>query len=65
MGALLILNELKSEFSGTIKFMFQPAEEGSGGAKPMIEAGILEILRSMPSLAVIYGELYLKIPHKL
>ncbi|EDO9167883.1 amidohydrolase, partial [Campylobacter coli] len=42
LGAVLILNELRDEFSGTIKFMFQPAEEGSGGAKPMIEAGILE-----------------------
>ncbi|MEF3269419.1 M20/M25/M40 family metallo-hydrolase, partial [Campylobacter jejuni] len=39
LGAVLILNELRDEFSGTIKFMFQPAEEGSGGAKPMIEAG--------------------------
>ncbi|MCP4720929.1 MAG: amidohydrolase, partial [Desulfobacteraceae bacterium] len=29
-------------FSGNIKFMFQPAEEGPGGAKPMIEAGIME-----------------------
>lgn len=37
-----ILNRLKDRFSGNIKFMFQPAEEGPGGAKPMIEAGILE-----------------------
>ncbi len=42
LGAALILNELKDKFKGTIKLMFQPAEEGSGGAKPMIEAGILE-----------------------
>lgn len=42
IGAALILNELKSEFSGTIKFMFQPAEETHGGAKPMIDEGILE-----------------------
>ena len=37
-----ILVKLKDRFSGNIKFMFQPAEEGPGGAKPMIEAGILE-----------------------
>ena len=37
-----ILARLKDRFSGNIKFMFQPAEEGPGGAKPMIEAGILE-----------------------
>lgn len=36
-----ILNELKDDLSGTIKLMFQPAEEFSGGAKPMIDAGIL------------------------
>ncbi len=42
VGTALILNALKDEFSGVVKFMFQPAEEGVGGAKPMIEAGILE-----------------------
>ncbi len=42
VGAALVLNELKDRFRGTVKLMFQPAEESSGGAKPMIEAGILE-----------------------
>jgi amidohydrolase len=28
-------------FAGTVKFIFQPAEEGPGGAKPMVEAGVL------------------------
>lgn len=42
VGAALILNAMKAEFSGVVKLMFQPAEEGVGGAKPMIEAGILE-----------------------
>ncbi len=37
-----ILAGLKDRLSGNIKFMFQPAEEMIGGAKPMIEAGILE-----------------------
>ncbi len=37
-----ILARLKERFSGNIKFMFQPAEEGPGGAKPMIEAGVME-----------------------
>ena len=37
-----ILARLKDRFSGNIKFMFQPAEEWPGGAKPMIESGILE-----------------------
>ncbi|MBW4527967.1 MAG: amidohydrolase [Phormidium tanganyikae FI6-MK23] len=30
------------DFSGTVKIIFQPAEEGPGGAKPMIEAGVLK-----------------------
>jgi amidohydrolase len=37
-----ILARLKDRLSGNIKFMFQPAEEFPGGAKPMIDAGILE-----------------------
>ena len=37
-----VMNTLKNRFSGTIKFVFQPAEEGPGGAKPMIEAGVME-----------------------
>lgn len=30
------------DFAGVVKFIFQPAEEGPGGAKPMIEAGVLK-----------------------
>lgn len=37
-----ILNNHRNEFSGTVKVVFQPAEEGMGGAEKMIEAGILE-----------------------
>jgi len=29
-------------FAGTVKLIFQPAEEGPGGAKPMVEAGVLK-----------------------
>jgi len=36
------LSEVKSEFSGSIKFMFQPAEEGLGGAERMIAEGVLK-----------------------
>ncbi|AOT71488.1 M20 metallopeptidase family protein [Geosporobacter ferrireducens] len=42
LGAAMILNELKDELKGNIKLVFQPAEENDGGAKPMIEEGILE-----------------------
>ncbi|OFX35876.1 MAG: N-acyl-L-amino acid amidohydrolase [Bacteroidetes bacterium GWA2_32_17] len=41
MGAILILNEIKSELSGKVLFVFQPAEEKlPGGAKQMLEEGI-------------------------
>jgi amidohydrolase len=43
LGALKILNEIKESWEGTIKFIFQPAEERlPGGAKQMIEEGVLE-----------------------
>ena len=38
-----LLMERRGEFAGTVKVLFQPAEEvPPGGAKPMIEAGVLE-----------------------
>jgi amidohydrolase len=37
-----LLNQDKSSLHGRVKMMFQPAEEGRGGAESMIAAGILE-----------------------
>ena len=42
LGAAAVLAGRRDRLAGTIKFMFQPAEEGPGGALPMIEAGILD-----------------------
>jgi len=42
LGAAVSLAPQRSQIAGNIKFIFQPAEEGPGGAKPMIEAGVLE-----------------------
>jgi len=42
MGAAGILKDLEKDLCGTVKFVFQPAEEGPGGAKPMIAAGVME-----------------------
>ncbi len=61
LGAAIILNKLKNEFDGTVKFIFQPSEEKfPGGAKIMIEEGVLEnpkvdaiiALHTMPELEV-------------
>lgn len=37
-----IMAKQRADLHGNIKFVFQPAEESPGGAKPMIEAGVLE-----------------------
>ncbi len=43
LGSVKILHELRHEFEGTVKFIFQPAEElVPGGAFRMIEEGVLE-----------------------
>jgi len=43
LGASKLLNELRNEFEGTIKLIFQPSEERfPGGASMMIKAGVLE-----------------------
>ena len=43
LGAAKILGELRNEFEGTVKFIFQPGEEKlPGGASLMIEQGVLE-----------------------
>lgn len=42
LGAAEILNNMKSELCGNVKIVFQPAEEGVGGALPMIEEGVME-----------------------
>lgn len=42
LGAARILSQLKNEFSGKVKFIFQPGEEGAGGARLMIQDGALD-----------------------
>ena len=44
LGAARLLANHKNELQGTVKFLFQPAEEhgGRGGAKPMIEDGVMK-----------------------
>ncbi len=42
LGAARVVMDRKAEVAGTVCFLFQPAEEGKGGAKAMIEDGVLE-----------------------
>jgi len=56
MGVAEILSEMKSDLKGTVKFIFQPAEEGpprgeEGGASLMVKEGVLD----NPKVDVIFG----------
>ena len=42
LGAAKALSKTKNSLSGTVRFIFQPAEEGGGGARHMIEEGCLD-----------------------
>ncbi len=51
MGAAEVLAGMKAQLPGTVVFIFQPAEEGPGGAKPMILEGALD----NPKVEAIFG----------
>lgn len=51
LGTVMILNELREHFAGTIRFLFQPGEEKNpGGASYMIRDGALENPRPLSIL---------------
>ncbi len=53
LGAARLLNEIKEHFEGTVKLIFQPAEERlPGGASIMIKDGVLE----NPAVETIVGQ---------
>jgi amidohydrolase len=56
LGTAQVLSEIREDLRGTIKFIFQPAEEGApegeeGGAELMIKEGVL----NNPDVEVIFG----------
>jgi amidohydrolase len=53
LGAAKILYDVRDQFEGTVKIIFQPSEEEyPGGAKVMIEEGVLE----NPAPSTIFGQ---------
>ncbi len=51
-GVAVVLNELRDQLPGCVKFIFQPAEEmPPGGAQPMIAEGVLK----NPDVNMIFG----------
>ncbi|MCO7174952.1 amidohydrolase [Sporolactobacillus kofuensis] len=47
LGATLLLNERKEELEGTVKIIFQPAEESGSGALKVIESGVLDDVQAI------------------
>ncbi|WP_349828397.1 M20 metallopeptidase family protein [Brevibacterium litoralis] len=53
VGAARLLAAHREDLPGSVVFMFQPGEEGPGGARPMIEEGLLDVTGRKPVAA--YG----------
>ncbi len=56
MGVAEILSSMKNDLKGTVKFIFQPAEEGApfgeeGGAELMVKEGVMD----NPKVDVVFG----------
>lgn len=51
MGVAEVLAGMKAQVPGTVKFLFQPAEEGLGGAQAMVDAGAL----GAPTPSAVFG----------
>lgn len=51
MGAATALAGVRAQLPGAVKFIFQPAEEGPGGAEPMVKAGVLK----NPDVSAVFG----------
>src|SRR5690606_38005121 len=44
VGVALLLNERKASLGGAVRLIFQPAEEKAGGAKAIIQKGVVDPL---------------------
>ncbi|XP_022998300.1 IAA-amino acid hydrolase ILR1-like 4 [Cucurbita maxima] len=55
LGAAKILQKHSEELKGTVVLVFQPAEEGGGGAKKIIEAGVLDNIQAIFGLHIAHN----------
>ncbi|HHY47825.1 MAG TPA: amidohydrolase [Firmicutes bacterium] len=51
LGAATLLSRCRDELDGNVKFIFQPAEEGPGGAALMVREGVMD----NPRVSAIFG----------
>lgn len=54
LGATKILNQLRQKLQGTVVLIFQPAEERGGGAKDMINEGVLDGVEAIFGLHLVH-----------
>ncbi|MBV9389791.1 MAG: amidohydrolase [Chroococcidiopsidaceae cyanobacterium CP_BM_ER_R8_30] len=52
LGTAMVLSQLSSELPGSIRFLFQPAEETAQGASWMVQAGVMANVSAILSLHV-------------
>lgn len=52
LGAVRVLNEMKDEIEGTVKFFFQPGEEVGKGAAAMVAEGALDGVDSVMGIHI-------------
>lgn len=69
MGVAEVLSQVKKDLRGTVKFVFQPAEEGAppgeeGGAKVMVREGVLENMDVIFGLHISSGQEVNKIAYR-
>jgi amidohydrolase len=55
IGTLRVLDDLRASFDGSIRFVFQPAEEQAGGGKMMVERGLLDAEPKPSAVFALHG----------
>lgn len=53
IGVAKLLYGMRAQIPGTVRLLFQPAEEASGGAVPMIQAGAMQDVSAVYGLHVV------------
>jgi amidohydrolase len=62
-GAARLLARRRGEIAGTVKLLFQPGEEGHGGARVLIEEGLLDALPRVDAAFAIHVDSSLPAGH--
>jgi amidohydrolase len=60
IGAARAFNAVRATLAGNVVLLFQPAEEGPGGALPMIEAGVMDAEPKIEAIAMLHVDVRLE-----